>query len=164
MKYLLKPLITSWGWDCPLERAEEDSGWGGSFWVRNLEFHGTADRSPLLVLPTVLAHRARLGEANVHERTRQLARLTRERIGSLGFPPALGGEGELWGSMSAFVVPTVDVVKSRDWLWNEHKIEAPFTSAAGRCHLRVSTAWFNTPEEIERLREAMSRFPADQIT
>lgn len=162
-KHLLEPLITSWGWEYPIDRAEEESGWGGSYWARNFEFHGTTDRCPLLVLPAVLSHWKRLGETAIHARTRELSRSARAKIGSLGFPPAIGGDGALWGSMSAFVVPPVDVVRAREWLWREHRIEAPFTSAAGRCHLRVSTAWFNTPEELDRLADAMARFPHQQL-
>ena len=58
----LESIITSWGWDYPADDAEHDSGWGGTFWARDLEFHGTQDRCSMMVLPEVLGFRAQIGE------------------------------------------------------------------------------------------------------
>lgn len=154
----LQPLIISWGWDFDAALAERDSGWGGSFWARNLEFHGTIDRTPLLVLPEVLDFRAALGEEAVYQRVDALVAYARGRVGAI-LPPRTPAARTLSGSMTAFEVPPLDVVKARDWIWQSHRIEAPFTTAAGHCFLRISTAWFNTTDEIDRVAQAAQQIP-----
>jgi isopenicillin-N epimerase len=158
----LRPLITSWGWDYDSSAGELDSGWGGSYWARHLEFIGTQDRCAQMALPIVLDFRARLGEEAIERRVADLVAYTRSRIAEAGYPPATPASRQLSGSMTAFEFPALDPVKARDWMWREHRIEAPFTAAAGRIFLRVSTAWFNTPEEIGRLADALTRFPPNR--
>jgi isopenicillin-N epimerase len=153
-RHWLEPIITSWGWDFEPALADDDSGWGGSFWARNLEFHGTTDRCPQMVIPHVLDFRADIGEEAMRDRVRYLTNYVRAQIQSAGLAPVTPLSAELSGSMTAFAVPPLDVLQARNWLWNRFRIEAPFTSAAGNCYLRVSTAWFNTPDEIDRLADA----------
>jgi isopenicillin-N epimerase len=160
----LEPLITSWGWGYPEKFADEDSGWGNSFWARNLEFHGTIDRCATLILPEVLDDRRRIGEEAIFERTRFLCGYARSRLGELGFQPVYTPTAEFCSSMLAVETPPVEPIRARDWLWHQHQIEAPFTTVGGRSFLRVSTAWFNTPAEIERLADVMAVFPFGQMT
>ena len=65
--------------------------------------------------------------------------------------------------MTAFHVPNVDVLKARDHLWNTFRIEAPITSAAGKCFWRFCTAWFNTEAEIDRAAEAAKAMPWEKF-
>jgi selenocysteine lyase/cysteine desulfurase len=61
--------------------------------------------------------------------------------------------------MVAFEVPSIDPVAAREWCWNMARISVPFTRAAGRCFLRVSTAWFNTTEELDQIVALAPKIP-----
>ena len=77
----LKPLVTAWGWDHKPDASFEDSGNGGSRWQWNLEFHGTADRVPQMLMPEQLAFRQALaGEAEIHAHMRALSDYARKVI------------------------------------------------------------------------------------
>jgi len=155
-KALLRSIITSWGWGYPARRRERDSGGGGSCWQRDFEFHGVTDRTPQMVLPELLAFRRRLGgERAIARRVRALSDHARARLSRLGLPPATPRNPALRGAMTAFEIPARLSRILRDRLWRRHRIEVPVTSAAGRHFLRVSTAWFNTPAEIDRLAKAL---------
>ncbi len=156
-KPLLRPIITSWGWGYPPGRREEDSLSGGTFWQRDFEFHGVADRTPQMVLPEVFEFRRGLGgEAAIGRRVRALSDHARARLSRLGLAPATPENPSLRGAMNAFEVPARLRKTLRDRLWKRHRIEIPVTSAAGKHFLRVSAAWFNTRKEIDRLAEAIA--------
>ena len=157
----LSPLVTSWGWNFDAEHGNEDSGWGGNKWSQRVEFQGTADRTPHLVLPDAIRFRLQIGEEAVTARTRYLAKYARERLASQGLVPFL--PQNLTGTMTAFAIPDVDPVKARQWMWQTHRIWIPFTQAAGRSFLRVSTAWFNQPAEIDKLAEVTATIPFKQL-
>ena len=154
----LMPLVTSWGWQFQ-DDLEADSTWGGSRWAMRIEFQGTQDRSAQWVLPEVIAFRQRIGEAAIRERVRELSEYARWRITETGLTLATPFATELSGAMVAFDVPNVDPVLVREWFWREGRISIPFTQAAGRTFLRVSTAWFNTTDEIDRLGDLIPRVP-----
>lgn len=155
----LEPRIISWGWDYDRLAPDADSGWGGSYWARNLEFQGTLDRTPLMVLPEVLAFRRELGDDRIYTRVDGLVSRLREQMAAIGWLAVTPASRQLSGAMTAFACPRLDVVKARDWIWRTHRIEAPFTSAAGECFLRVSTAWFNTGDEIDAVVAAAQSCP-----
>jgi len=155
-KPLLRSILTSWGWGYPRDRREKDSRAGGSHWQRDFEFHGVADRTPQMVLTEVLAFRRSLGgEAAIRRRVRALSDHARARLSRLGLAPATPENPALRGAMTAFEIPARLQKTLRDLLWKRHRIEAPVTSAAGKHYLRVSTAWFNTRAEIDRLAKAL---------
>jgi isopenicillin-N epimerase len=159
-KSMLAPVITSWGYAHDPAKAEEDSGNGGTRWQWDLEFHGTADRCPQMAIPAALELRVSLGgDDAVIRRNRSLSaharRVLTEKCGLKCATPASDGLG--CGAIVAFEFPTDDVIKTRDRLWHEHHIECPVTSAAGKTFLRVSTAWFNTDQEIDALADAVGQ-------
>lgn len=163
LKGSLQPLVTSWGWKHPPEEREIDSGEAGTKWQFALEFHGCTERCPQLVLPEVLALRESLGgEGAISARTRELAQYARARISSLGFAPATPENPDLSGAIIAFEFPAIDTRKWRDWIWNTHRVECPITqaalgsSSAGRKFLRVSTPWYVTFEELDKLAAILS--------
>jgi isopenicillin-N epimerase len=158
-KSLLSPLITSWGHHYDPARAEEDSQWGGTFWQRDFEFHGTVDRCPQMVLPTCIDFRNSLGaDAAVLKRAWQLSDYLRSTLTAAGLVCVTPQNSSLnGGALTAFDFPCDDVIKARDRLWHEHHIECPITEAAGKTFLRVSTGWFNTTDEIDRLAVAVRR-------
>jgi len=157
------PLITSWGWGYDPAKTDVDSGWGGSYWSRNLEFHGTQDRCAQMVLPEVLDFRASIGDADARRRQRYLATQLRIKLACVGLQPSTPDDERLTVGLTAFHVPNVDVLKARDYLWNTFRIEAPITTAAGKCFWRFCTAWFNTEAEIDRAAEAAVSMPWEKF-
>lgn len=160
----MRPTFVSWGWDSPRDRPDEDSGWGGSHWQRYIEFPATLDRCPQIATTAAVDYRTSLGEERIADRVHKLVRYVRQGMAAVGFECATPASRELSGTLTAFVVPPIDVVAARNWIWHEHGIECPFTTSAGRFQLRVSTAWFNNEDDLVRLFAAMrdfdpSRFP-----
>ena len=153
----LRPPVVSWGWGYGANEREADSGCGGTKWHHDLEFAGCTERCPQMVLPDVFEFRASLGtEAAIAQRVRDLSTFTREHFASLGFKCATPANPLLSGALTAFEFPPVDPIPFRERLWNEHRIECPVTvDDSGRRSLRVSTAWFITRNEIEKLGTAL---------
>jgi isopenicillin-N epimerase len=150
----LRPLITSWGWGYARSEAfEHVEAMGGSRWQYDLEFHGTADRVPQMVLPEALALRQALGgDAAIAARVGEL-RAYAEKV--IPLPCRSSPDPRLRGALTIFEVPDCDAIAVRDRMYNEHHIECPITQAAGRQFLRVSTAWWNTEEELDALASAV---------
>ena len=159
VRALIEPIITSWGYEYDRPRADEDSGWGGTFWQRDMEFHGTLDRCAQMVMPDVLDFRLTIGgEKAIERRMRELAAYARERLGEVGLTCATPRNANLSCALTAFDFPCDDLLAARDRFWNEHRIECPATVASGKTFLRVSTAWFNTSAEIDSLCAAVRRW------
>jgi isopenicillin-N epimerase len=155
-KEMLQPLITSWGWEFDRAKLDDDSTWGGSFWQRNIEFNGTLDRTPQMVLPEALDFRASLGgDDSIIDRYRSLTTYARDRIAACGFASATPSDPALSGCIQAFDFPCDDPIGIRDAMYFDHGIECPVTVAGKETFLRVSCAWFNTTEEIDRLAGAV---------
>jgi isopenicillin-N epimerase len=151
-KALLRSIVTSWGWGYPPPRRERDSAWGGTFWQRDFEFMGVADRTPQMVFPEVLAIRRALGgEAAIARRVRALSDYARARLAGVGLVPATPENPALRGALLAFGIPARAAKTLRERIWQRHRIETAVSSAAGRYYLRLSIGWFNSREEIDRL-------------
>ncbi len=108
---------------------------------------------------------------------RDLAGYVRQRLaGGLGLEPATPSHPDLHGSLTAFRLPAkIDPAALRRHLWERHRIEAPvierpeglpvrFTTPPHEkihpadCLIRVSTHFYNTREEIDRLALALDEF------
>lgn len=153
----LRPLITSWGWGYERSKAFEDSKNGGSRWQWDLEFHGTADRTPQMALPSALAFRKTLGtEEQILAHYHHLSRVVRDLI---PLPCASPSHPDLHAALTIFEVPPCDPIAIRDRLYNEFHIECPITvlnSPTGPRHfLRVSTATFTTADHLAQLAAAV---------
>jgi isopenicillin-N epimerase len=149
----LRALITSWGWGYERSRAFEDSGNGGSRWQWDLEFHGTADRTPQMVVPDALAFRRLLGsDEQILAHLRSLAAYARHIV---PLPCATPADERLTSALTVFEVPECDPVATRDRLYRDFGIECPITLSGGRCFLRVSTAVFTRREHLDALAAAV---------
>lgn len=163
----LEPLHVSWGYrpnEYPL--GEQDSGrrdpdgkdaFGSTPRTRFLEFEGTRDICPWLAVPEAIDFQAKIGVERIHQRVAELAGYTRERIGSLGLKLATPMTPTMHGSMTAFDLPMKGPAKAaalRQAIW-KHRIEVPIVERPDRLLLRVSTHFYNTREEVDRLAEAL---------
>jgi len=163
----LEPLHVSWGYrpkEYPLgeqeaDRPEKDTRdkFGSTPRTRFIEFEGTRDIGPWLTVPDAIDFQAGIGADRIRFRIAELVAYTRERIGRLGLDLAAPCEPALHGSMTAFELPFRGPAKAaalRQAIW-KHRIEVPIVERPDRLLLRVSTHFYNTTEEIDRLAEVL---------
>jgi isopenicillin-N epimerase len=170
----LQPLQVSWGWHHDRRRAGERDELGSTPRLRALEFEGTRDPCPWLAVPAAIDFQDSLGWQHIRARVAQLTGYVRQRFYDIpGLRLATPEERSLHGAMTAFRLPDdIDPVALRRGLWQRYRIEAPIVERAERFvgrviqeHeqqafpwrylIRVSTWWYNTEEEIERLTAAL---------
>jgi isopenicillin-N epimerase len=169
----LPPLQVSWGWHHDRGPLDERDEWGTTMRLRALEFEGTRDPCPWLAVPAAIDFQDELGWERVRGRIAELAGYVRHRLDGLaGLTLATPPHPEMHGAMTAFRLPdAVDPVMLRRGLWEKHRIEAPiverppgFTGGPSVAQegflnwqtlIRVSTHFYNTKEEVDRLAEAM---------
>jgi isopenicillin-N epimerase len=154
----LQPLQVSWGWHHDRTRPDERDEFGSTPRLRALEFEGTRDPCPWLAVPAAIDFQAALGWGRIRERIREMSGHVRRSLGGLaGLSPATPEHPELRGSMTAFRLPPgVDVTALRRGLWEDHRIEAPVVERPEGPLIRVSTHFYNTEEEIDRLAAALA--------
>jgi isopenicillin-N epimerase len=171
VKSTLRSAVSSWGHGYAADAIDEDVYPGTTNWHYDMEFHGTTDRSPQMSLPETLAFRESIGgNAAVRARVRALTVHLRERMKSLGLAAWLPHDERLVSTMTAFPLPAAyqsggggfiaapsdsPAQRLQKRLWERYRIEVPATTCAGRVFLRVSTAWFNTRDEIDRFADAL---------
>jgi isopenicillin-N epimerase len=153
----VQPLQVSWGWHHDRTRPDERDEFGATPRLRAFEFEGTRDLCPWLAVPAAIDFQAGLGWDRVRGRIAELARYTRERLsGIAGLEQATPAEPALHGAMTAFALPPgTDAAALRRGLWEQHRIEAPVIERPDRLLIRVSTHFYTTEEEIDRLAQAL---------
>jgi isopenicillin-N epimerase len=165
----LEPLHVSWGYKAdqyPLGEQEAGrrnpdapDGFGSTPRTRFLEFEGTRDVCPWLAVPEAIDFQAAIGVDRIRRRISELAGYTRQQIGMLGLKLATPARAQMHGSMSAFELPVTGPAPAaalRQAIW-KHRIEVPIVERPDRLLLRVSTHFYNTHAEIDRLADALPR-------
>ncbi len=153
----IRPLQVSWGWHYDRDRPDERDEFGSTPRIRALEFEGTRDPCAWLAVPTAIDFQRRLGWQQIRDRIVQLVQYTRMRIGRLGLEPATPSHVKLHGAMTAFRLPqSVRAPDLRSVLWEQHRIEAPIIERLDGLLIRVSTHFYNTENEIDRLASALA--------
>ena len=150
----LQPLQVSWGWRPDRSRLDDPDEFGSTPRLRQFEFEGTRDPCAWLAVPAAIDFQQQLGLENIWARNAALVAHVRERLGScatlqLATPTHPG----LQGFMTAFRLPEkTDAPAWRHGLW-ARRIEAPIVERPEGLLLRVSTHFYNTEEEIDRLAD-----------
>jgi isopenicillin-N epimerase len=163
----LEPLHVSWGYrpnEYPLgeqDAARRDpdgkDAFGSTPRTRFLEFEGTRDICPWLTVPEAIDFQARIGVESIQKHIAKLSTYTRDRIGNLGLKLATPAVPGMHGSMTAFELPMKGPAMAaglRQAIW-KHRIEVPIVERPDRLLLRVSTHFYNTREEVDRLAEVV---------
>lgn len=159
----LDPLHVSWGYhptqNPSADGAERDrdarDAFGSTPRIRFLEFEGSRDVIPWLVVPDAIAFQAKLGWPAIRQRFAELSAYSRARIRLPAATPSAPG---LHGAMTAFELPAgTDAVELRKALWAA-RIEIPVVERPERLLLRVSHHWYTTEAEIDRVAEFVHHF------
>src|SRR5262249_34889375 len=135
---------------------DEPDDCGSTPRLRFLEFEGTRDLCPWLSVPAAIDFQDALGFDRIARRNESLVEHVRARLdGRLGLTLATPPPPQLHGFMTAFRLPArVDGPTLRKRLW-DRRIEAPVVDRPDGLLLRVSTHFYNTEAEIDRLAEAL---------
>jgi isopenicillin-N epimerase len=153
----LQPLQVSWGWRPDRTKLDERDDAGSTPRIRFYEFEGTRDICPWLTVPTAIEFQQALGFDIIRKYNEGLVQCVRDRFVripqvSLATPT----HPELHGFLTAFrLPPAVDAPTWRKELWERFRIEAPIVERPEGLLLRVSTHFYNTAEEIDRLGAAV---------
>ncbi len=151
----LQPLQVSWGYHYDRARADEPDEFGSTPRLRALEFEGTRDPCAWLAVPDAIDFQAGLGWEAVRGRMRALAAHTRRLGGTAGLRQVTPDADSLRGAMTAFWWPPgLNAERLRRGL-EERRIEALVGEWPDGLTLRVSTAFFTTEAEIDRLAAAV---------
>lgn len=157
----LQPMQVSWGWHYDRTKAaqpDERDEFGSTPWIRSFEFEGTRDPCAWLAIPKAIDFQEKLGPPRIRERCAALVAYVRRRFAEItGLSSATPANPQLHGTMTAFrlVAPGVNPEKLRRCLWERDRIEAPVIERPDSLLIRVSTHFYNTEEEIDRLAEAL---------
>src|SRR5205085_12039672 len=101
-----------------------------------------------------IAFQRQLGWETIRRRNAGLVAQVRKRLAFL--EPATPTHAELHGFMTAFrLPPATDAAALRHGLWDGFRIEAPVIERPEGLLLRVSTHFYNTEGEIDRLAAAL---------
>lgn len=150
------PLQVSWGWHYDAARADQADDCGSTPRLRAFEFEGTRDPCAWLAVPTAIDFQERFGWSAIRGRVAELATYARESLSAkCGLPLATPAHPGLHGAMTAVKLPsTVNPQRLREQLW-QRRIEAPIIERSERLLLRVSTHFYTTEAEIDRLVNAL---------
>jgi isopenicillin-N epimerase len=155
----IQPLHVSWGYRYEPRRADDRDEWGCTYRIRSLEFEGFRDVSPWIATPTAVEFQARLGWDRIRGRIAGLAEYVRSKMDGLrGLKLTTSSHPELHGALTAFRLPTgVQTRALQQELWASERIETAAVDRPEAQILRVSTHWYNTTQEIDKLCDALKR-------
>jgi isopenicillin-N epimerase len=153
----LQPLQVSWGYRHDARKLDERDECGATPRLRFLECEGTRDLCPWLAVPVAIDFQAEIGWERIRQRNAGLAAYARRRLGEVpGLQLHTPIQPELHGFLTAFRLPAnTEAPALRDRLW-KHRIEAPIVERPDGLLIRVSTHFYNSEEEIERLADVLS--------
>ena len=126
---------------------------------RRLEAFGQRDEATMIAFAEALAFQTKIGRKAIEQRSRAL---TQQLLAGLrkidGFKIFTSPEPDRTGAVVTFAPGTLDGRKLVAGLYDEHKIAVTTGGGAGRNGIRVSPHFYNTPEEIDRLLAALTRY------
>jgi isopenicillin-N epimerase len=152
----LQPLQVSWGWPVDRTRPDERNVVGSTPRIYHYEFEGTRDPCPWLGVVPAIEFQEKLGWNRIRERNAGLVAHVRRRLGAeLGLPLWTPTHPELHGFLTAFRLPAgLNAENLRTGLL-QHRIEVPIIERPYGLLIRVSTHFYNTAAEIDRLAEVL---------
>jgi selenocysteine lyase/cysteine desulfurase len=126
---------------------------------RRLEAFGQRDEATMIAFAEALAFQTTVGRAAIEERSKSLAQQLMAGLARLdGFHSFTSASADRNGAVVTFRPGTLDMRKLVAALYQNDKIAVTTGGGAGRNGIRVSPHFYNTPEEIDRLLGALTRY------
>jgi isopenicillin-N epimerase len=148
----LEPQNVSWGWHYERGKADERDEFGGTHRQRAFEFEGSRDITPWLVAPDAIDFQEQLGPERIRARHRELSDRVRQKLAGIpGLTLVTSNHPAMRGGLTAFRLGAFDLPRLRKILYEENRIEVNVIEALPGNFLRVSTHFYNTEEEVDRL-------------
>lgn len=150
---LLEPLVVSHGWN---------SGRTGSRLFDNFSWTGTMDPSAYLSVPAAIDFQQQNNWPQVRAACHALASELRSAIQDLtGLPPICPDSPHWYNQMFVARLPLDRMEHLRDNLWPRYRIEVPVFDYEGQAFIRVSVQAYNSPQQAQRLLDALSELLHD---
>jgi isopenicillin-N epimerase len=152
----LQPLQVSWGWRPDRTQFDQRDECGSTPRIRFYEFEGTRDICPWLAVPSAIEFQRALGFEQIRQHNERLVQHVRQRFaGITALSLATPAHPALHGFLTAYRLPAhVRPPLWRNVLWEHYRIEAPIVERPEGPLLRISTHFYNTEEEINRIGNA----------
>ena len=147
----LDPLVVSWGYD-----AEPGFGSGIQF-LDYHEWQGTRDIAAFLSVPAAIEFQREQDWGHVRARCRNLLGVAMQKTQSLtGLPLIVPHPSEWLGQMAILPLPnSVDGLQLKTRLYDEYRIEIPFTQWEELSFLRISIQSYNDENDIAKFTDAL---------
>jgi isopenicillin-N epimerase len=149
MQQLLHPLVVGWGW-----RSRTPSG---SEYIDHFDWIGTGDPSAYLSVPAAIAFQREHNWPAVRAACHALAAEARAKMAALvGMDQPYPDSPEWYAQMTILPIPA-PAAEMHQRLWDEYQIEIPGIAWQGHNFVRISVQAYTTPEDIDRLINAVAR-------
>jgi selenocysteine lyase/cysteine desulfurase len=126
---------------------------------RRLEAFGQRDEATMIAFAEALRFQTTVGRHAIESRSKSLAQQLRAGLKRIdGFKSFTSDEPERTGAVVTFQPGALDMRKLVAALYANDKIAVTTGGGAGRSGVRVSPHFYNTPEEIDRLLAALTRY------
>lgn len=133
----------------------------GTGFVERNQWQGTRDPSAFLAVPAAIEFQEANDWSSVRRRCHDLARAARSSVSRLfGLAPLTPDAPEWFAQMVSAQLPPCDPEDLRDRLFREYRIDAPVREWNGLHVIRLSFQAYNSPDDLERLLEALRRLLA----
>lgn len=153
----LQPMQVSWGWRPDRTKLDERDDAGSTPRIRFYEFEGTRDIGAWLAVPKAIDFQQQLGFETIRTHNERLVRYVHERFRAIPeLKLATPTDPRLYGFLTAYRLPSrVVATEWRTALWSRFRIEAPIVERPNCLLIRVSTHFYNTEAEIDRIAVAV---------
>ena len=146
----IEPLVISWGYEAAMPTKPK--------FLEENEMQGTRDISASLTVPAIMKF---FNENNMKERLAACRKMILEQYPVfceiLKTKPLCKVSGEFSGQMCSIPISTKNPLHLKETLYNKYKIEIPVMQRAGETYLRISYQVYNTPDELEYLKETVQQ-------
>jgi isopenicillin-N epimerase len=150
LQHLINPLVISWGW-------RPRDPWATPF-VDAIQRQATHDPSAYLSVPAAIEYQRERDWPRVRQECHELVRLARAGMAELtSVAPLVTDDPQWFSQMAVLPLPSdLDGEALTRRLYDEHRVEIPFTHWGEVPCLRVSVQGYNTRQDIERLLVAVA--------
>ena len=131
---------------------------------RRLEAFGQRDEATMIAFAEALTFQETVGRSAIEARSKSLAQQLLGGLRALdGFKSFTSPQPDRTGAVVTFVPGSLDMRKLVAALYQNDKIAVTTGGGAGRNGIRVSPHFYNTPEEVDRLLAALTRYSKSSL-